>query len=115
MSHLRAILFILIGLAVVVLVVQNNAALSTTVKFRMNPYFFQEKMTSDITLYEVVIVTYLVGVLSIGLYGIAERFRLKKKIKVLSRTLEEREKEVNNLRNLPITSDHVPPSRPDAA
>jgi ATP adenylyltransferase len=115
MNHLKAIVFILIGLAVIVLVVQNNAALSTTVKFRMNPYFFQEKMTSDITLYEIVIVTYLIGVLSIGLYGIAERFRLKKRIKVLSRTLEEREKEVNNLRNLPITSDPVPPSRPDAA
>jgi len=115
MTHLKAIVFILIGVAVIVLVVQNNAALSTTVKFRLNPYFFQEKTTSEITLYEVVIVTYLLGVLSIGFYGIAERFRLKKKIKVLSRTLEEREKEVNNLRNLPITSDHVPPSRPDAA
>jgi len=115
MTHLKAIVFILIGLAVIVLVVQNNAALSTTVKFRMNPYFFQERMTSDITLYEIVIVTYLVGVLSIGLYGITERFRLKKRIKVLTRTLEEREKEVNNLRNLPITSDQVPPSRPDAA
>jgi hypothetical protein len=115
MTHLKAIVFILIGLAVIILVVQNNAALSTTVKFRMNPYLFQEKMTSDITLYEIVIVTYLVGVLSIGLYGIAERFRLKKRIKVLTRTLEEKEKEVNNLRNLPITSDPVPPSRPDTA
>ena len=115
MTHLKAIVFILIGLAVIVLVVQNNAALSTTVKFRMNPYFFQEKMTSDITLYEIVIVTYLLGVLSIGLYGITERFRLKKKIKVLTRTLEEREKEVNTLRNLPITAEHVPPPRPDAA
>jgi len=115
MAHLKAIVFIFIGLAVIILVVQNNAALSTTVQFRMNPYFFQERMTSEITLYEVVIVTYLIGVLSIGLYGIAERFRLKKRIKVLTRTLEEREKEVNDLRNLPITSDPVPPSRPDAA
>lgn len=115
MSHLKAIVFILIGVAVVVLAVQNQAALSTTVKFRMNLPFFQEFTTSDITLFEVVIVTFLLGVLLIGLYGITERFRLKKKIKVLTRTLEEREKEVNNLRNLPITSDHVPPSRPDAA
>ena len=115
MTHLKAIVFILIGIAVIVLVVQNNAVLSKTVQFRMNPYFFQERMTSEITLYEVVIVTYLIGVLSIGLYGMAERFRLKRKIKVLTRTLEEREKEVNSLRNLPITSDPVPPSRPDAA
>jgi hypothetical protein len=115
MTHLKAIVFILLGVAVIVLVVQNHPALSTTVKFRVNPYFFQEKTTSEITLYEVVLVTYLLGVLSIGLYGIAERFRLKRRIKVLSRTLEEREKEVNSLRNLPITSDQVPPSRPDAA
>jgi ATP adenylyltransferase len=115
MTQLKAIVFILIGVAVVILVVQNHAALSTTVNFRMNPYFFQEKMTSDITLYEIVLVTYFLGVLSIGLYGIAERFRLKKKIKVLTKALEEKEREVNNLRNLPITSEHVPPSRPDAA
>ena len=80
MTQLKAIVFILIGVAVVILVVQNHAALSTTVNFRMNPYFFQEKMTSDITLYEIVLVTYFLGVLSIGLYGIAERFRLKKKL-----------------------------------
>ena len=115
MAHFKAIVFILLGVAVIVVVVQNHAALSTTVQFRVNPYFFQEKTTADITLYEVVLVTYLLGVLSIGLYGIAERFRLKKRIKVLGRTLEEREKEVNNLRNLPITSDQVPPSGPDAA
>jgi ATP adenylyltransferase len=115
MTHLKAIVFILIGVAVVALAVQNQATLSTTVKFRMNPPFFQELTTSDITLFEIVVVAFLLGVLSIGLYGITERFRLKKKIKVLTRTLEEREKEVNNLRNLPITSDHVPPSTPDAA
>jgi ATP adenylyltransferase len=114
MTHLKAIVFILFGVAVVAVAVQNHAALSTAVKFRMNLPFLQEFTTADITLYEIIIVTYLLGVLSIGLYGIAERFRLKKRIKLLSRTLEEREKEVNNLRNLPITSDHVPPSRPDA-
>lgn len=115
MTQLKAIIYILICVAVVILVVQNHAVLSTTVKFRMNLPFFQEKMTSDITLYEVVLVTYFLGVLSIGLYGIADRFRLKKKSKVLTKALEEKEKEVNNLRNLPITSEHVPPSRPDAA
>jgi hypothetical protein len=114
MTHLKAIVFILFGVAVVAVAVQNHAALSTAVKFRMNLPFLQEFTTADITLYEIIIVTYLLGVLSIGLYGIAERFRLKKRIKLLSRTLEEREKEVNSLRNLPITSDRVPPSKPDA-
>ncbi|MBP1742653.1 MAG: hypothetical protein H6Q48_4946 [Deltaproteobacteria bacterium] len=115
MAQLRAIVFILIGVVILVLFLQNHTTFMKTVEFRVNPYFFQAKTTSEITLYEVVIVTFLLGVLSIGLYGITERFRLKKKIKVLTRTLEEREKEVNTLRNLPITSEHVPPSRPDAA
>ena len=115
MTYFKAIVFILVGVAVVVLAVQNQGTLTTPVQFRMHPPFSQEYTTSAIPLYEIVIVTYLIGVLSIGLYGIAERFRLKKRIKLLARTLEEREKEVNNLRNLPITSDHVPPSRPDAA
>jgi hypothetical protein len=115
MTYFKAIVFILVGVAVVVLAVQNQGALTTPVQFRMHPPFSQEYTTSAIPLYEIVIVTYLLGVLSIGLFGIAERFRMKKKMKVLSRTLEEREKEVNSLRNLPITSDQVPPSRPDAA
>jgi len=115
MTQLKAIVFILIGVVAVILVVQNHTVFSTTVNFRMNLPFFQEKMTSDITLYEIVLVTYFLGVLSIGLYEIAERFRLKKKIKVLTKAVEVKEKEVNDLRNLPITSEHVPPSRPDAA
>ena len=64
MTHLKAIVFILFGLAVIVLVVQNNAALSTTVKFRMNPYFFQEKMTDLMRALEYVI-TYIEDLLII--------------------------------------------------
>jgi ATP adenylyltransferase len=114
MTYLKAIVFILVGVAVVVLAVQNQGALTTPVQFRMHPPFSQEYTTSAITLYEIVIMTYLLGVLSIGLFGIAERFRLKKKIKVLTKAVEVKEKEVNDLRNLPITSNRVPPSRPDA-
>ena len=42
-----------------------------------------------------------------GLYGIIERFRLKKQIKILESASRERDKELNSLRNLPITSDDV--------
>jgi ATP adenylyltransferase len=52
-------------------------------------------------------------VLVTGFYGIIERFRLKGEIKTLVSTSREKDKELNSLRNLPITSDDVSPSQVD--
>lgn len=106
MKQVRYMLGILLALVVVILIVQNNEAMSTQVAFRANFLFFQIE-SSKTSLYFVVTITFLFGVLLSGLYGIIERFRLKKQIKVLERAARERDKELNSLRNLPITSDEV--------
>jgi hypothetical protein len=36
-----------------------------------------------------------------------ERFRLKRKIKTLTKEANEKDKELNSLRNLPVTTDDV--------
>jgi len=54
-----------------------------------------------------VTIAFLFGVIVAGLYGFIERFRLKKEIKVLAHASREKDKELNSLRNLPITSDDV--------
>jgi ATP adenylyltransferase len=46
-------------------------------------------------------------VLITGLCGIVERFHLKRQIKTLISVSKEKDKELNSLRNLPITSDNV--------
>ena len=111
MTHLKAMAMILIGLVVVILVIQNNDAMNTTIQLRVNPVFFAERSTGKISLYQVVLVAFLLGVISTGIYGTVERFQLKRKIKVLTRELEDKDKELNSLRNLPITADAVSPAQ----
>jgi uncharacterized integral membrane protein len=101
------VLVVLVSLAVIVLVVQNHQAMSTTVQLRFNPVFFSEVKTVDVTLYQVAIITFLLGILITGIYGMVERFRLKRQIKTLTKELQVKNRELNSLRNLPITSDDV--------
>jgi RsiW-degrading membrane proteinase PrsW (M82 family) len=113
MTHLKAIIMILIALAIVIVVIQNNDAMNTTIQLRVNPVFFAERSTGKISLYQVVLVAFLLGVISTGVYGMVERFRLKRKIKMLSRELDDKDKELSSLRNLPITAHAVSPAQTD--
>jgi flagellar biosynthesis protein FlhB len=111
MTHLKVILVILVGLVIIILAVQNNETMSRTVQLRVNPIVFAEKRSGDISLYQLVLVTFLLGVLATGIYGMVERFRLKRKIKMLNRELQEKDKELNSLRNLPLTYESVTPEQ----
>jgi len=105
MRQLKIVLLILLGVVVIVVIVQNHEAMSTTVKFRLNTMFFGEKSTSDVSIYEVVLLSFLLGVFVTGGYSMVERFQLKRRMKALTKELEVRDRELNSLRNLPITSD----------
>lgn len=106
MNHLRAIFLILFMLFVIILAVQNHEAMSTSVKFRVDLVFLEHE-TSEMSLYLVVVITFLVGVILSGVCGIAERFRLKRQIKTLMSDAKGREKELNSLRNLPVTTEDM--------
>ena len=107
MKHVKFILAILIMLLVVVLVVQNHQAFSTGLTFRVDlPGLHGE--VPNFSVYYVVIISILFGILIAGLYGIVERFRLKKEIRILQKASKEKDAELSSLRNLPITSDEVP-------
>jgi uncharacterized integral membrane protein len=105
MRHLKIILLILLGVIVIIVIVQNHEAMSTTVKFRLNTMFFGEKASPDVSIYEVVLLSFLLGVVVTGIYGMVERFHLKRRMKALTRELEDKDRELNSLRTLPITSD----------
>jgi putative membrane protein len=107
MKHLKVVIVVLISLVVIIVVVQNHQAMSTTVQFRLNPMFFSEMRTGNVTLYQVAIITFLAGILITGISGMIERFRLKKQIKTLTKELQIKDQELNSLRNLPITADEV--------
>jgi uncharacterized integral membrane protein len=105
MGHLKAILLILLVVVVIIAAVQNLEAMSTTVKFRLNTLFFGELTSPDVPLYVVVPLSFVLGVVLIGIYGMVGRFHLKRKLKSLSKELQDKDRELNSLRNLPITSD----------
>lgn len=106
MKHLRWIFVLLVLMVVVIIVVQNYESLATKVSFRAN-FIFWEGETPGIPLSLVAIITFCIGVIFSGVYGMAERFRLKKQIKSLEKEAKERDEELSSLRNLPVTSENM--------
>lgn len=92
---------LLFGLAVV-MSVQNYMALKTPV----NLVFFNYE-SQEMPLAIVAIITFAVGVISMGLYGMTVFLRLKKRIRKLTKEAKANEKELNSLRNLPVTTEVV--------
>jgi uncharacterized integral membrane protein len=114
MKHIKALLVILLVVLVVIVAVENIPNLKTPVVFSIDLGFGIKRQTPDIPLAVVAVVTFLVGVISMGLYGITERFRLKRQIKILLKEVKEKEKELDSLRNLPVTAEVVSPKTFDA-
>ena len=112
MKHIKFILGIIIVLAILIIIVENHGALSTNVVFKLDLFTLHYK-SSEISLYYIVTIAFLFGVLIAGLYGIVERFNLKRQIKTLSKASKEKDRELNSLRNLPITSDNVGSGDPE--
>ena len=106
MKHIKFIIAIILMLIVVVLIVENHEAMSTKVKFNIN-FLSIGAEPPEMSLYHVVTIAFLFGVLITGLYGMVERFRFKKQIRVLTKESLDKDKELDSLRNLPITSDEV--------
>lgn len=109
MGHVKIVLVILIGLFVIIVVVQNIDSLNSKVELRVDPVIVEEMKWSEVTVYQMVLIAFLAGVLGTGLHGIIERYRLKKRIKVLTRELQDKDKELSSLRNMPLTYDSVAP------
>jgi uncharacterized integral membrane protein len=106
MRYLKFILSMIIIILVIIIIVENNGAFSTKVQFGLDIFSLHYK-TPEISIYNIATITFLLGVIITGLYGIVERFQLKKQIKNLYKILKDKDKELNSLRNLPITSDNV--------
>ena len=101
MKHIKAIVSIVLMLLAVILIAENLDQLSNTLTLRVHLYFWEAK-TPPMAFYLVIIIVFLLGVLIASFYGIYERFRLKKEIRILSKTCAAKDKELNSLRNLPI-------------
>ena len=93
MNHLRLVAGILFGLLVIIVAVQNYQPFSTAVTFRIDLIFFHYE-TPAMTVYLVAVITFLIGLICSGLYGMIERYRLNKRIKVLMSAAKEKDKNI---------------------
>jgi ATP adenylyltransferase len=106
MKYVKAILVTLCVMLLFVLAIQNYENLTLPVTFRVNLGFFQHE-TQGMPLALVAVITFIIGVLACGLYGISELYRLKSQVKKLRKEAEEKDAELNSLRNLPVTSEDI--------
>lgn len=111
MKHVKAIIVILFLLLVVIIAVQNYQALSTPISFKVNLLFLNAE-SSGLPVFLIAIITFLVGVVCAWLYGISERFSFKRQVKTLMKDVKDKEKELNSLRNLPVTTEDMSPDQP---
>jgi putative membrane protein len=112
MKHIKAIISILIMLLVIILIVENLGQISKTLTLKVDLLFWAHE-TPPMAFYLVMIIVFLLGVFITAFFGIFERLRLKKEIKVLSREKIERDKELNSLRNLPIVEGKIEDKEPE--
>ena len=106
MKHIKAIISIVLMLLAVILIVENLAQLSQQLTLRVDLYFWEWK-TEPMAFYFVIIIVFLLGILIASLYGMFERFKLKKEIRAISKKNREKDKELNSLRNLPIVERKI--------
>ena len=112
MKYLRFIIAIILILLILTVIIQNHPAMSTSVVFKLN-LGFTEFISVPLPLYVIVLLTFVFGVLITLFYGMIEHYRLRRDLKALEKALREKDKELNSLRNLPITSDDVSPGQID--
>ena len=101
MKHIKAIVSILIMLFVIILIVENLGELSKPLTLRIDLLFWSYE-TPPMAFYLVMIIVFLIGIFIAGFFGIFERFRLKKEIRLLSREKIAKDREMNSLRNAPV-------------
>jgi len=53
-----------------------------------------------------------VGVICTWLYGISERLGFRRQVKTLMKDVRDKEKELNSLRNLPVTTEDMSADQP---
>ena len=106
MKQVKALIVILFLLLIVVLSVQNYAALTTKISFKANLLFLNYE-TAGLSIFLIAVVTFLFGVVVTWLFGLSERMAFKRQIKALMKDVKNNEMELNSLRNLPVTTEHM--------
>lgn len=106
MGYIKVIVLSAVVALSIIFMIQNITPLSHPLGIRLNLFFVNWESTPYPT-YLVILLAFFVGLLSASLVGISERWRLRRQVKAQVRKTEDLRKELNSLRNLPVTGEPV--------
>ena len=106
MKHMKFIISLLLMLLAIILIVENLEQLSKTLILKVDLKLWDWE-TPPMFVYLVMIIVFLLGIFMAGFFGIVERFKSKKTIRVLTKENREKDRELNSLRNLPIVESKI--------
>ena len=90
----------------IIFMVQNMKELAEPLQIRLNLMFINFESTPFST-YLVILLSFFVGLFAASLLGLAERFKMRRMVKAAQKEVAILSKELDSLRNLPITSDPI--------
>lgn len=108
MKPVKYLISFFVFFGIIALVIQNDAAFATKVKFKMNLIFASYEST-DIPIYIISSLALILGFLIAWVYFMLERLQLKRQLNRLRNEIREKDNELDSFRNLPITSENVSP------
>ena len=103
MKYLKLTGIVLLIILLGMIAMQNYDVLSAEFSFKLNvfSYLFE---TQPLSIYLMIIVTFLFGVILTVFFIVSEIFNLRKRLADVSRQLSNYEEELKSLRNLPVIS-----------
>ncbi len=112
MRYLKFIFYVIVGLFLIVIIIENLQPLAETVHFKFDLFSLHYR-TVEIPLYYIVAISFLLGVTITVFYFMFEWFRHKRQKKDLYKIIRDKDKELNSLKNLTITSGDTGPGNVD--
>ncbi|MBU1275182.1 MAG: LapA family protein [Proteobacteria bacterium] len=106
MGYIKVIVLSAVVALAIIFMIQNITPLNHPLGIRLNLFFVNWESTPYPT-YLVILLAFFVGLLTSSLVGINERWRLRRQVKDQAKKTEELRKELNSLRNLPVTGEPV--------
>ena len=104
MSYIKALIVSAVVALAIIFMIQNIEALNHPLAIRLNLLFVKFESTPYAT-YLIIMLAFFTGLLAASLLGFSERFRLRRLLRAKAKEVSTLEKEINSLRNLPLTDE----------
>lgn len=107
MRVIKSLFWVIVVAVLLTFVLQNGPRLTEPVEIRLD-LFLKDLSPGALPLYGFGLVAFLVGLLLGGGWGVLQQLRLRGRIREAQRLIQERERELSSLRNLPVVEASVP-------